>query len=63
MHRRKMIPNLQVVLVMNPKLETDLACRSRPLLLKQLFCVGIKAPCNRLVQTRVCYAIEHTYFA
>ena len=63
MRQRKMIPNLQVVLAMNPKPEAGLACRSLPLLLKQLFCVGIKAPCNKLVQTLVCYAIEHTYFA
>ena len=63
MHQRKMIPNLQVVLVMNPKLEAGLACRSLPLLLEQLFCMGMKAPCNRLLQTLVCYAIEHTYFA
>ena len=63
MHRLKMTLNLQVVLVMNPEPEAGLAYRSLPFLLKQLFCVGIKAPCNRLVQTLVCYAIEHTYFA
>ena len=42
MHQRKMIPNLQVVLVMNPKLEAGLACRSLPLLLEQLFCIRLE---------------------
>ena len=50
MHRRMMIPNLQVVLVMNPKPDAALARRSLPFLAETIIPCGQKTPCNRLVE-------------